>query len=107
MGGFGLVLLGILDSSFLFMPLGNDLLIVALTARRHSLMPVYAALASTGSVLGCLLIDVVFRKGGEGGLEKHLSRKRLDYIQRNVKKSAGWALAVACLMPPPFPFTPF
>jgi hypothetical protein len=24
-----------------------------------------------------------------------------------VKKSAGWALAVASLMPPPFPFTPF
>jgi len=35
-GGLGLVVLGILDSSFLFAPLGNDLLVVAMTARKHS-----------------------------------------------------------------------
>jgi hypothetical protein len=28
LGGFGLLLIGILDSSFLFMPLGNGLLVV-------------------------------------------------------------------------------
>ena len=32
LGGVGLVLLGTLDSSFLMLPLGNDLLVVALTA---------------------------------------------------------------------------
>src|SRR6516225_5668510 len=36
-GGPGLLVLGILDSSFLFAPLGNDLLVVAVTARRHSI----------------------------------------------------------------------
>jgi membrane protein DedA with SNARE-associated domain len=107
MGGFGLLTLGILDSSFLFMPLGNDLLIVAMTARRHSGMLYYAAMASAGSVLGCVLLDLVFRKGGEEGLARHLSPKRLQYIKQKVNKNAGWALAMACLMPPPFPFTPF
>jgi hypothetical protein len=34
LGGPGLVLLGILDSSFLFAPWGNDLLVVAMTARQ-------------------------------------------------------------------------
>ena len=52
LGGFGLLLLGILDSSFLFMPLGNDLLVVALTAQRHNRMLYYAAMASAGSVIG-------------------------------------------------------
>ena len=32
-GGLGLLVLGILDSSFLFAPWGNDLLVVAMTAR--------------------------------------------------------------------------
>ena len=39
LGGMGLVLLGILDSSFLMMPLGNDLLVVALTASHRTHMP--------------------------------------------------------------------
>lgn len=107
MGGFGLLFLGILDSSFLFMPLGNDLLVIGMTARRQELMFYYAAMATAGSVLGCLLIDLAVRKGGEKELGKHLPPKRLAYIRTKVEKSAGWALAFAALMPPPFPFTAF
>jgi membrane protein DedA with SNARE-associated domain len=49
----------------------------------------------------------VARKGGEQGLERHLPRKRLEYIKNKVQKRAVFALALACLTPPPFPFTPF
>jgi membrane protein YqaA with SNARE-associated domain len=102
------LLLSILDSSFLlFLPLGNDLLLVGLTARNPSHWPYYALMASTGSVLGCFFTDWVSRKGGEEGLEKRVSKRRLTYVQARVKKSAGFALALASLMPPPFPFTPF
>ena len=38
-GALGLVILGILDSSFLFLPFGNDLLLVILVARDHGWMP--------------------------------------------------------------------
>src|SRR5579862_1461657 len=65
LGAFGLLALGILDSSFLVMPLGNDLLIIALSARNHSLWFFYAVVATAGSLLGCLLMDVISRKGGE------------------------------------------
>jgi membrane protein YqaA with SNARE-associated domain len=64
-------------------------------------------MASAGSVLGCLFTDWVSRKGGEEGLEKRVSKRRLDYVQAQVKKRAGFALALASLMPPPFPFTAF
>ena len=66
-GGLGQFALGVLDSSFLVMPLGNDLLMVALAARHHSfwLMTYYAAMATAGSVVGCLLMDIVSRTGGE------------------------------------------
>jgi membrane protein DedA with SNARE-associated domain len=107
LGGLGLLILGIMDSSFLFMPLSNDLLVIAMTARAHSLLPYYAAMASAGSVIGCLLVDLVFRKGGEGMLQKHVSERRLAYVRDRVNKRAGWALLFATLMPPPFPFTPF
>lgn len=105
MGPWGLILLGVLDSSFLFMPLGNDLLVVALTARHHRLLPVYALFATAGSVAGCFLMDLVSRKGGEAGLKGRVPKKRLDYVKRKIEKEAGWTLGAAALMPPPFPFT--
>jgi membrane protein YqaA with SNARE-associated domain len=107
LGGFGLLGLGIFDSSFLFMPLGNDLLVIAMSAHKPSHMPYYALMSAAGSVIGCLLVDIVSRKGGEEGIEKHVSKKRLEYVKKKVKKSAGKALIFAALMPPPFPFTPF
>ncbi|HWR50661.1 MAG TPA: hypothetical protein VN428_06115 [Bryobacteraceae bacterium] len=107
LGGVGLVIMGVLDSSFLFMPLGNDLLVVALTARHHARMPYYAAMATLGSVAGVFLLDALSRKGGEKGLEGRVSPERLAYIKRKIEKRAGWGIAIASLMPPPFPFTPF
>ena len=108
-GGPGLLVLGILDSSFLFAPLGNDLLVVALTARHPGIfnMFYYAAMSTVGSVLGCLLIDIVLRPVGAKGLEKHLSGQRLDRVRTKIRQNAGRALAVASLTPPPFPFTAF
>jgi membrane protein YqaA with SNARE-associated domain len=109
LGGPGLLLLGVLDSSFLFAPLGNDLLVVAMTAHYHSVgrMLYYAAMSTVGSVLGCLLMDVILRRAGEKGLEHYLPAKRIDFIKQKVEKNAVWALIVASIAPPPFPFTPF
>ena len=107
LGGLGLLLLGILDSSFLFMPLGNDLLVVALTASRHERMPFYASMATAGSVIGCYFTDLVCRKGGEKGLEENFHGRTVQYVQARIKNNAGPALALACILPPPFPFTPF
>src|ERR1700680_4718216 len=102
LGGFGLLILGILDSSFLlFLPLGNDLLMVALTARNHSMLPLFAGMATAGSVLGCSLTDWIARKGGEKGLEKIIAARQLNYVKRKVTDSAGKALVLASIMPPP------
>jgi membrane protein YqaA with SNARE-associated domain len=109
LGGPGLLLLGILDSSFLFAPLGNDLLVVAMSAHDHSVarMLYYAAMSTIGSVLGCLLVDLVLRPAGEHGLEKYLPARRIGYLKQKVEHNAVWALLAASLAPPPFPFTPF
>ena len=108
LGGFGLLAFAFMDSSlFLFLPLGNDLLFVAMTARNHKLMPYYAAMATIGSLLGCLTVDALSRKGGEKGLEKTVSRRYLPFVKKSIQKRAAWAVALASLMPPPFPFTAF
>lgn len=107
MGGFGLFVFGILDSSFfLFLPLGNDLLMVALTARHHERMVYYAAMATAGSAAGVFLTEFIVRKGEER-IEKRFSSRRLAYVRRQVEKRAAPALALASIMPPPFPFTVF
>jgi membrane protein YqaA with SNARE-associated domain len=103
------LVLGILDSSFLFAPWGNDLLVVALTTQHPTVanMLYYAAMSTVGSVLGCLLIDLTLRPLGEHGLEKHLPARSLKRVRTKVRDNAGMALAVASLVPPPFPFTAF
>jgi membrane protein YqaA with SNARE-associated domain len=107
LGGFGLLGLGILDSSFLFMPLGNDLLVVAFTARNPHRLPYYVFMATIGSVLGSLIVDVTSRKLGESGLADRVPKRRLDFVKRRFEKHAAWSLIAASLMPPPFPFTVF
>lgn len=108
-GGFGLLALGILDSSYLFIPWGNDLLVIAMTAhqRSFSMMLYYAAMSAVGSTLGCLLIDLTVRRLGARGLERHLPERRLRMVLAKIRANAGQALALASLAPPPFPFTPF
>lgn len=105
-GGLGLLTLGAFDSSLLVVPMGNDLLVLALSARYHERMLYYAAMATAGSLIGCFTTDWISRKS-EGGLKKVVSRKHLAYIRRQVEKRAGWALVVASLLPPPFPFAAF
>ena len=107
LNGLGLFFLGVLDSSFLFLPFGNDLLLVTMTAREQARLPYCAGMATAGSIVGCLVTDVISRKGGEAGLERKFSQRRLEYVRKKITKNAGWALGVAALMPPPFPFTPF
>jgi membrane protein YqaA with SNARE-associated domain len=107
LGGFGLVLLGVLDSSFLMMPLGNDLLVVALTASHRTRMPYYVVMATIGSTLGVALAHYVSSKGGQKLIEGKHKSKQIEYVEKKIKRYGGWAIAVAALAPPGFPFTPF
>jgi len=73
LGGTGVLALSALDSSPLFVPFGNDLLFIVMSARKHEMMMYYTLMATVGSVLGCLLDDALSRKGGEKALERRCS----------------------------------
>src|SRR5215510_3327431 len=106
-GALGLFLLGVFDSSFLFLPFGNDLLLIALVSggRRPWRWVIYTLAAALGSVVGVALLDLVMRKAGEEGLEKFVGPKRLERLKGKIEKRGGWAVFFAALLPPPFPFT--
>lgn len=107
LGPFGLFLLGALDSSFLFLPFGNDLLLIAMVSsnRESAIWILYVIASSLGSVLGVLIVDLIMRKTGEEGLEKFVKPKKVERLKRKMDKHAGWAVFWATLIPPPFPFT--
>lgn len=97
--------MGIMDSSFLFLPFGNDLLVVALTARHHSSYLIYVLTAVCGSTAGVFLLDLVSRRIGEEGVKKVAGEKRFGNLKKKIGQRGFIAILVACLAPPPFPFT--
>lgn len=105
LGYFGPFVMGILDSSFLVLPFGNDLLVVGLIAHNHHGLPIYVLSAACGSTVGALLLALVARKFGEEGICKVAGQKQFDRIKKQIGARSGLAVAIGCLAPPPFPFT--
>jgi membrane protein YqaA with SNARE-associated domain len=105
LGYIGPLLMGILDSSFLFLPFGNDLLVVILVSRKHQGLPWYVLAAAVGSTIGVYLLAMVARKLGEEGVKKMAGPKRFDKLSQMIDKHGSKAVVLACIAPPPFPFT--
>jgi membrane protein YqaA with SNARE-associated domain len=97
--------MGVMDSSFLVLPFGNDLLVVWLVARHHAGAAWYVLSAAAGSTLGALALALVARKAGEAGIRKLAGDKRYESLCRHVTHRAWLAVAVGGLAPPPFPYT--
>lgn len=104
----GLFLMSALDSSFLVLPFGNDLLLIALvSSRRDSLIWIaYVLVSAVGSVVGVFVIDLLMRKAGEKGLERFVSARKIERWKTKLENKLGITVFVATLLPPPFPFTP-
>jgi len=104
-GYFGPLLMGILDSSFMVLPFGNDLVIVGIVARHHQGIHWYVLSAACGSTIGAFLLAFVSRKLGEERICRIFGNSRYEKLKRRIGDKAGVAVAVAGLAPPPFPFT--
>ena len=66
----------------------------------------YVIVSAIGSVVGVFFVDLIMRKAGETGLERFVSRKRIDKLKAKLENKAGVTVFIATLIPPPFPFTP-
>jgi membrane protein YqaA with SNARE-associated domain len=103
LGAPGLFLISFLDSSVLTFPVINDLLLIELSIEHPARMPLYASMAALGSVLGCVLLYFIARKGGEAFFHKKAG-DRAHAIRHWVERNGFGGMLVAALLPPPTPF---
>jgi membrane protein YqaA with SNARE-associated domain len=103
----GLFIIAFLDSSFLSFPQVIDLLVVTSVLQHPHWMPYYAVMSTLGSILGCLTIYSVARKGGEALLRRRFSGAAVDRAQAVSTRYGVFALLVPSLLPPPAPFKLF
>ncbi len=106
LGGPGLFLISFLDSSVLTFPIINDLLLIDLSIQNPTRMPVYAFLAALGSVLGCVVLYFLARKGGEAFFHRKAGAKATT-IRLWVERNGFGGMLIAALLPPPTPFKVF
>jgi membrane protein YqaA with SNARE-associated domain len=107
LGGIGLFIIALLDSSFLSFPQVNDLLIIYLSTKYPERMPIYAAMTTAGSLVGCFLLYGVARRGGEVFLRRRFSAERVDRGMATYQRHGLLAVLVPSLLPPPTPFKIF
>ena len=106
LGAPGLFLISFLDSSVLTFPIINDLLLIELSIQHPARMPLYAFMAALGSVLGCVLLYFIARKGGEA-LFHSKAGKHGHSVRHWVEQNGFVGMLIAALMPPPTPFKIF
>ncbi len=107
-GGPGVMLLAIGDSSFLSLLEGNDLLIVILSAGNSwGHMAYFVGMTVIGSVIGCLLLYSIGRKGGSPMLRRRFSRHSIDSAEKLYERYGAFTVVIASILPPPMPFKIF
>jgi membrane protein YqaA with SNARE-associated domain len=106
LGAPGLFLISFLDSSVLTFPIINDLLLIELSMQHPARMPLYAFMAALGSVLGCVLLYFIARKGGEAVFHQKAG-EHAHAIRHWVEQNGFVGMLIAALLPPPTPFKIF
>lgn len=107
LGGVGLFVIALLDSSFLSFPQVNDILIIVLSTKYPARMPYYAGMTTAGSLIGCFALYFVVRRGGEAFMRKRLKGRYVDRAIKLYQKYGLLAVVVPALLPPPVPFKLF
>jgi membrane protein YqaA with SNARE-associated domain len=105
-GPVGLFLVALLDSTFVPLPSSADALVILLTIAQPRWMVVYALVATAGSALGCWILYYVSRRAGSRALSRFSPAKQ-ERVKGWIESYDALAVAVACLLPPPFPFKLF
>lgn len=105
-GAFGLFALALLDSTFVPLPSSADALMLLLSAANPQLMVLYAFMATAGSATGCWILYLISRRAGARALSRfsHAKQKRVKDL---IERYDMFAVLVATLLPPPFPFKLF
>jgi membrane protein YqaA with SNARE-associated domain len=102
-----MILIGALDSSLLSLPEINDYLVVGRCYKQPSAAFYFPLFAALGSVIGCLLLYTIMRRGGQAVLRRRFKRENIERVERAYARYGFLAIAIPAVLPPPMPFKIF
>jgi membrane protein YqaA with SNARE-associated domain len=103
----GIFIIAILDSSLLSIPEVNDVLVVKACVENPSAVFYYPLIAASGSVIGCLILFHITRRGGQALLHKRFSKTNVVRVEKFFARYGALCLVIPSLCPPPTPFKIF
>ena len=106
-GAPGIFLVAFLDSSVLSLPEIADLLIIYMVTSHRSRYVLYAASATLGSLLGCLVLFYIGKKAGEAVMRKRFKEAHFEKTMAAFRRHGVMAVLVPSILPPPAPFKIF
>jgi membrane protein YqaA with SNARE-associated domain len=102
-----MLVIGALDSSLLSLPEINDYLVVGRCIKNPSAVFYFPLFAAAGSVLGCLLLYTIMRRGGQAVLRRQFSLSGIRKVEKAYERFGFLAIAIPAILPPPLPFKIF
>lgn len=102
-----MILIGALDSSLLSLPEINDYLVVGRCFKQPTAVFYFPMFAAIGSVLGCLLLYSIMKRGGQALLRRRFKRENIEKVERAYARYGFLAIAIPAVLPPPMPFKIF
>ena len=106
-GAPGLFVVAVLDSSILSLPEIADLLVIWMVVQHKSRLILYASSATVGSIVGCLALYYIGRRGGDALVRKRFHPASVDKALRSFQRYGVMAVLIPSILPPPAPFKIF
>jgi membrane protein YqaA with SNARE-associated domain len=107
LGAPGLFVVAALDSSILSLPEIADMMVIWMVTRHKTRLILYALSATIGSIVGCLLLYYVGKKGGDAFVRKRFNNASVNRTLASFQRYGVIAVLVPSLLPPPAPFKIF
>lgn len=96
-----------LDSAFLPLPQAIDLWVITLCWNNPDAMLWFAAMATLGSVAGCVVLYGIARRGGHAYLERKIGKVKAGKIRNWYERYEFLTVMVPAILPPPTPLKAF
>ncbi|HEY7792128.1 MAG TPA: VTT domain-containing protein [Vicinamibacterales bacterium] len=107
LGGLGLFLVALLDSSFLSLPELADLLLIYMVVEHKDRMVFYASMSTLGSLAGCFALYLITRTAGDAFMRRHFTEGHITRGFKLFQRYGLLALIIPAVLPPPTPFKIF
>ena len=107
LGAPGIFLVAFLDSSILSLPEIADLLVIWMVTNNRSRFLLYVVSATIGSLLGCLVLYGIGKKGGASVVRRRFSSTSVERALAAFRRHGVMAVLIPSILPPPAPFKIF